>query len=61
MTDSTTADGAQVDTGAHTEHPLLAEHEPNEALAMGRRMSEPAAAEDDRVVDTSPAEHDGEP
>ncbi|KQX06923.1 MULTISPECIES: hypothetical protein [unclassified Leifsonia] len=43
MTDSTTTDGAQPDTGAHSEQPLLAGHEPEEALALGRRMAEPAA------------------
>ncbi|MET0975490.1 MAG: hypothetical protein ABWX82_07460 [Leifsonia sp.] len=45
MTDSTTTDDARNDTGDHAAHPVLADHEPDETLALGRRMTDAAAAE----------------
>ncbi|KQO93787.1 hypothetical protein [Leifsonia sp. Leaf264] len=38
MTDTTTRDEPQADTGAQSDRPLVADHEPADALAMGRRM-----------------------
>lgn len=42
MTDSMSRSGAQEKPRDHRDQPLLAGHEPEAALAMGRRMAEPA-------------------
>ena len=55
MTDSTTPDGAQRDTGVHSEVPLVAAHAPKEALALGKRKAQTAELGADEMQDTEDA------